>query len=142
MRYGLTIPARPIFADRNGQTKISIFGASTLAPHGTTSRWSYTCPATKKNASQLMSMVLSRETAAAPAALAYGNITLLPNGGGSSVIAYVPMNRNNVGDSEILHLPAGVVILPGDALTGQTTDGSTGGTINWFTANGFIEYDA
>lgn len=134
--------ARPTPSDRLYVNVGALLASNGVAPHATTTRQFYTCPANKKAVLQNTTSQLLRATAAAPVGLWFMQqfITQL-----SAVTCYIFFRSslaNAVGDAIFHAQPTTVTLLPTETLTTQTADASTGGTLNINLAAQIGEYDA
>lgn len=140
MKISLPGQARANALDRN-PTDVNQNYSNTLAPHVTTTRWTYTVPAGRKCLVELVNSRIMRITAAAPAGYADVAISL------GNVLAYLALAELNSGDNAIgvresKYITAQALLLAGDVLQAQTADGSTGGTIGYLASFKGTEFDA
>lgn len=134
--------ARPQFYDRNAVPASAMYSAGGVAPHGTTTRWTYTVPAGKKAWVDAVCAELYRDVAAAAAAIAAVNINYQANGGGGSVLCQAAQSTNAlVQVSEFVFTQFGYMG-PGDIVYATTLDTSTGGSNAYTASIKRTEYDA
>lgn len=115
---------------------------TTVAPHGDTSWFSYTVPAGRKFLLLVARVQLYRSTAGAPNAFAQAYIGLTPSGGLQTNIVNAVLNTNTITAQDRETAPAGIIMSAGDALTLNTNDSSTGGSISYDCHILGIEFDA
>jgi len=142
MRFAHALFTRPDWYDRNPITRINGYLAGGVAPHGTTQRWSYTVPAGKKTLVQVAASNISRTTVAAPAAFARAILQLTPSGGAATELISAINEGNAIGNNQVASNMGTMVLLPGDAITGLTADGSTGGSHAYLVSMEGLEFDA
>lgn len=123
-------------------TKVTgVYSGAAVAPHGLTTRWTYTVPAGRFCIVELMRVFLLRETVAAPAAVAAALVTYTPSGGAAGFICNAQLLDNTVGAKEKENWGSELRLQAGDVLQGQTVDGSTGGTLRLHANFVGTEYD-
>lgn len=134
--------ARPAPIDRNhtNQTKYSNTGA--IAPHGGTTRWTYTVAAGKKATIQDLLSSIIRSSAAAPVGAAFNEYDYTPSGGALAIVSLRYMNTNGVNDNTDIHLTNLGDMDAGDTLAALDADASTGGTVTFVKSAKIFEYDA
>lgn len=132
--------AAPI--DRNPAGQTQRYAASAVAPHGATTRWTYTTPAAKKDRVQELNLAFHRQTVGAPVGEFEANIQYTPNGG----TAVYLLRRRSQDNTTTLYIEAEnatqLDMLVGDNLLCQTADGSTGGTVAYNVSAVVFDYDA
>lgn len=132
--------ARPSWYDRTPTGRGQLYNA-TIAPAGTTVRWTYTVPTAKKALVDVVTMQATRQTAAAPIgeAAALIEVTSLD----ASVARLIQSLFNNtVGAAANGNFAAAIPMQAGETLIGKTYDFSTGGTVNYNVAAHLVEFDA
>lgn len=112
------------------QLRALVYDAINIAPHALTNRWSYTCPPGKRATVKSALAFIFRETAAAPVGVIQANVTLNRGGTVLSVLRS-QLQDNTPGASRSTPLNTPMLMLPGDILTGQTVDTSTGGLVTY-----------
>ncbi len=130
--------ARAYPQDRNPLTINQLYSA-TVAPHGVTTRWTYTVPASRKAQMESVLARILRITAAAPVAYADADVAV---GNVLSYIAIADLMTNNVGDRISVNLGAAAFLQAGEFVVGRTQDASTGGTISYVASLKATEFDA
>ena len=134
--------ARPVPSDRNAINKTQYANNAGIAPHGVTTRWTYTVPANKKATWRSGRAYNVRRTAAAPVGEFYSSLQYTPSGG-SVTVPVVAISSDNTllvyrNDEQFPQ----VDMLSGDALAGVDSDASTGGTADFVVGAIIFEYDA
>lgn len=144
MRTGTTLSARQDWFDRNPTPRIFLYASAFvgIAPAAFTQRWTYTTPAGKKFYVQSTFLTATRVTAAAPVGMCGAELQYTPSGGAATTLLQSLNLQNTIGASQSYSLGAGVVMLAGDTLTGNTFDFSTGGTVAYVATVQGIEFDA
>jgi hypothetical protein len=133
--------SRPNFYDRNPLTPTTTGNQSNLvAPHGNTTRWTYTVPTARKALVGSVHASTNRETVAAPAAAQRSFVQR--NAAPSSFFADAYLLNNTVGAVAQSSVSGGAIILAGDAIAGSDADASTGGTCSFQTDCLVTEFDA
>ena len=142
MRAGTaTAVARPIYYDRAAVPKVLAYNA-TVAPHGQTTRASYTVPTGKKAFIESLFAFIQRASAATAAGNQFGIIGYTPSGGAYADIAAPVVQSNALGTSQALTLTNFGMMVAGDVIFLQTVDNSTGGTGWHLQSCKFNEFDA
>lgn len=108
-----------------------------IAPHGVTNRWTYTVPANTLIQLTTGFICMERVTAAAPVST-YVIQIVGPNG---NAILQERSRKNAVGDHFSQASFFGMFALAGDQVIGQTFDNSTGGTIDYSSGIGIVQFD-
>ncbi|SRR6266849_1198520 len=131
--------ARAAFYDRNPLeiTALGFSGANT-APHGGTTRGTYTVPTARKAQIMFVSKDMSRSAVAAPVGAALFRTVL----GFASGTGALQLEGNVVGSAAHGESGMGSVLLAGKTTSMQTADGSTGGTIDYDGLTDILEFDA
>ena len=143
MRTGQPIISRPAWYDRNPKS-ICVGFSGALAPHSTTIRWTYTCPAGKRAMIELLQCSVRRVTAASMPNDFFSGILFTPIVGdeGIILIAYITSAETAVGAKELNMLGGNLMLQPGDEIKGYTGDFSTGGTVFYVLNYKLTEFDA
>jgi len=142
VRVGFPGGPRLEWYDRNPYHRFQSYMNNNTAPHGVTTRWTYTVPTGKKAFVEGAQTYIHRITAAAPVGLVQVVIYVTPSGGGMSAFLLSQLITNNVGDKDHTEIGGGPVLYPGDAIEGQTSDVSTGGTTNLNITTEITEFNA
>lgn len=134
--------ARPAYYDRNQVERNASYAASGVAPHGKTTRWTYTVPAGRKAFIEVMNATFFRLTAAGAASIVAAEIEEIPNGGVTADIAIPATIDNTIGVQQRVQASSQFAMSAGAQLIGSTVDASTTGSINYNLAFHGNEYDA
>lgn len=133
--------SRPIYTDRNPIVRTQNYTA-TLAPHAFTQRWSYTVPAGKKAFCDFVRLYRRRTGVATTASDDGAEIDYTPSGGAAMAIIY----NVNTDNTNMLVRTEGYsqfgFLGPGDNLQANTSDASTGGSVQFTIGAKIVEYDA
>lgn len=135
---------RALWYDRNPIARLSTYGASGVAPHALTTRWTYTVPTGKKYYCQFSTVAVLRVTAATVAALARAAIEYDLGGAGSTVgsLNVADTFSNAVDGGREFTAGSSGVFVAGDIVRGQTVDNSTDGTMLLRSIMQGIEFNA
>lgn len=140
----ITYPAgtRSNFYDRNAITRNLSYNQSLIGPHALTTRWTYTVPASKKFLVGTMYTSMFRDAGAAPGLVGKATINTQPSGGSS-----LPLIESNTfwAGAQTLNnavTSSGLWLSANDAITGSTSDTSTGGSHYYNVNMAGTEYDA
>ncbi len=131
--------ARPVYYDRNPLTNRISYVAGSVAPHGSTSRATYTVPTGRKAFVSLIQGELLRQTAAAPAGDAQFIVRDLT--GGAHYLTQ-DILTNGVGDKAQAVMGANMTMLAAEVIQILTGDGSIGGTFYYSITAQSVEFDA
>jgi len=142
MRSGQPIISRPAWYDRNPEPGWGVYFAAAVAPHALTTRWSYTVPTGKKTFLEAILCWLMRAGAAATVGRVYALIQYLEGGVSGPYLAYASIRTNSVGDGDSGNLGQSIIMVAGDIIRCQTSDGSTGGAVDYNTGFKATEFDA
>jgi hypothetical protein len=123
--------ARPQFYDRNPAHDILTYEGNGVAPHAATQRDTYTVPTGKKAFIGAAEVEVVRQTAASTAGRATIYIRVTPYGGSGTVLIVVGTWKNAVGDDARLSIGQSICLYAGDVVDIYTSDGSTGGTVDY-----------
>jgi len=140
MRVSSYAVARPAYYDRNSASNTQEYVA-TVAPHAGTNRFSYTVASGKKMQLEFALAAMYRATAAA-AVGQYSAIVFVQVGTNTPRIAYIDSVKNTVDKTEQTTSLGSVTIYAGESLSGYTSDGSTGGTVQYVIQAKATLYDA
>lgn len=142
MRFFQIGQARAAPADRNQITTGATSETLGVAPHATTTRISYTVPAAKKALLTSCGYNLTRATAAAPVGR-WSCIVFITNLLATNLYLLARYSYGNtVGDSIFQDKPITHTLLAGEQIRANTTDASTGGTLDITTFATVQEHDA
>ena len=134
--------ARPVYYDRNSSTFGKSYEASAIAPHATTTRWSYTVPAGKAAYVEACGGMMWRDGIATVASLAQ---TVFNTVTSDTVTATVLQNRTytNTGNDPVMFSLSQLAFLKAADVFGVNTfDGSTGGSFQYGMYAKFTQFDA
>lgn len=112
----------------NPATIAASYGASAVAPHAATSRWTYTVPAAKRGLITILEASVVRDVAPTTAGLANAYIQLTPSGGAATFLLLASNAGGSVNDGRALALGCQLWLEAGDKLEALTSDASTGGS--------------
>ena len=102
MRVGSFAVARPAPADRRGLTTTQSYGPSTVAPHGGTTRYSFTVAAGKQVQVLYTQVYIQRATVATVDGLQRATITVTPSGGTATSVITLPRVTNVADNAQSL----------------------------------------
>lgn len=142
MRLAHLQSSRPPWYDRNSVTYAFSGTALNAAPHGTTSRATYTVPANRKAMLEFTTNYIQRVTAAAPNGTIGAFVNLLPATGGGIFAMQNFLISNTVLQIVTENSEQQAVMIEGDYLSITDYDDSTGGTATIATSVKITEYDA
>ena len=138
MRVSQAPSTRGFWHDRNpSDLQSTQFTGSAVAPHGATTRWTYTVPTARKAYLGSLMLRWRRVTVAAPV----GQITINFRIGGLQR-ALVQNTLNAVDSIEMVPLVLNMSLTAANAIDSLSTDLGTGGTCDIHTALQAVEYDA
>lgn len=137
MRLSSLASARPVYYDRNPVTTYGTYYA-TVAPHGSTTRWTITNSASKKIYIDAGAISIERESAATTSGLIQIVIQSPP---GLSIVSMF-FNNGTYGASNNLSMGGSIYVAPGDTISANTQDNSTGGTVLYSVAAHGVQFDA
>lgn len=121
--------ARPQPWDRSPSVKVSATGIASLAPAGSTQRWSYTVPVNTKSFVSMAQINARVNAVATTGGLFNGWLQYTPNGGTGALILLAQCFNNALNASDDALLASGAVLQAGDQVTDNTSDTSVGGTV-------------
>lgn len=129
-------------ADRASSDSVSVgYVATGVAPHGLTTRISYTVPSNKRAQLGLLDILAQRDTAAAPLGVVDVQYQVRPLGGAAIRIFHERLQTNGVGDTRSKGAGCSLEMQASDILEAQTADASTGGTVTYRVCMYAIEYN-
>jgi len=137
MRFSFLGQTRPDPWDRNPRDANKNFGGTGIAPHGTTARWTYTVPVNKKALVSSLFIKVKRRAAAGPAS--YPAITINLDG---NLYLGVGIFENTVSAKEEASMYGQLYMTAGQVIEMNTSDGSTGGTVDYEGYSVITEFDA
>lgn len=122
---------------------VGVLAANTgpVAPHGSTSRWSFTCPSNKRATVGFAQVWWYRNTAAAPVGEISDKVFYTPSGGTIRVVLEAVSIKNAIGDEAHAEMGAQLTLQSGDVLSGFTYDLGTGGTSTFRVTAQVNQYD-
>jgi len=128
--FGFAGTGRTAPYDRAPASVSKVYSAAGVAPHGETTRFTYTVPAGKL--ALVASVVASavRVTAAAPVGYAFAAVKLNDGTVNAPIVIAAEIGNTVDSDARMNGTPQ-LVALAGTVITGTTADGSTGGTFNY-----------
>lgn len=134
--------ARPYYFDRNQKTQSQVYNVQAVAPHGQTTRFTYTVPVGRKAYIETGLCYIRRAVAATAALFAEGAITQVVDQGGGTYLASARL-VSNVIDRDMQMTANGAGLLnPGNSVSGISSDGSNGGSVDYFLSLKVTEFDA
>lgn len=139
---GLSSIVRPAWYDRNPLSVFKSFNLAAVAPHVNTVRWTYTVPAGRKAMIESVMIETFRDAVAGAAGLFIGFIRYAVGGAGGDAYVVARSNANTLGAESRINESQGGIMFAGDVLTGETVDGSTGGTVLYMVNAKITEFDA
>jgi len=130
------------YYDRIAITIGQLYNANGVAPHGLTTRWIYTVPAGKKALVETSICRILRITAAA--ALSFCDARIITGGltTAQTYSAYALLLNNTINAQITDRSDSPILLLAGQTLSGETNDGSTGGTMNYLVTAKITEFNA
>lgn len=127
--------------DRNATARGRSYSAGAVAPHGSTTRWTYTVPSSKKCLLESAWCLVMRDGAAAPAGRAR-SLVYVDTGDGTSEVGEPQILTNGVGDQQSALVAGQMTLNAGGIVAAVTEDSSTGGTVRFMATAKLTEYDA
>jgi hypothetical protein len=128
---------------RNPSTVVGHFNSGALAPHATTTRWSYTVPPRRRAKVQGAIAAIARNVAAAALGNYAGYVLITrANGGGSFMLVYARTFALTAGTVVSMVQAGEIDLYEGDIMRGDTEDQNAGGTVSYTVSANAIEYDA
>ena len=132
--------ARPAYYDRNAVATYSTYNAGSITPHTYTARWTYTVAAGKKAIMEFATILISTQTVASVNGSREGYLRVTSPS--SATLLYLVHTSNTASSLGFIVYPTQPTFYAADAITGNTFDNSTGGTV-YFDINGkFTAYDS
>lgn len=142
MRVSSYAVARPIYYDRNSSTKGKTYQASAVAPHTTTTRWTYTVPAGKAAYVEALNAMIYRDVAPTVVSLAQSIIYIVSSDAVTSTVLQV---RTYSASTYVFYYgsQSNIALLKaGDQIYANTFDNSTGGAVTYTIDLKLTEFDA
>lgn len=120
--------------DRTPVVVPATFASTGVAPHASTTRTTLTVPSSVKQILTALFMLVHRRTAPGAAAAVSVWTSYTPSGGANINLYWSPENFNPAADvlSQVQNLAPQIPLFPGDVIDQRTSDGSTGGTVDYF----------
>jgi hypothetical protein len=134
--------SRPAWYDRGPLEKGQYYQGVAVAPHGGTTRWTYTVPAARKAYIEACFADIMRITAAGVVSLATATFVCTLNGAQTSVLGSALLFNNTLGTFDKVIVNGTITLLAGSVIAAQTSDASTGGTNNYDVSYKATEFDA
>ena len=142
MRVSSLGVARPVYYDRNATTIGKVYEASTVAPHNTTIRWTYTVASGKAAYVEAANGIMWRDGAATAASLTQ-IIFNVQTSDAATVSVLQNRTYSNTTNSPVTFAASQLAYLKaGDIFFAATYDGSTGGTWTLGAYTKFTQFDA
>lgn len=133
--------ARPSPWDRNPVNRGKNAYAN-VAPHGATTRWTYTCP-TGKKAYLVNAMVgMMRRAVAAPVGVFTVEIDVTCVDATAAQLMVLRSIDNSITKEQNAMIGASAPLVAGELISSFTTDASTGGTVEYISGAWLQEFDA
>ena len=136
MRLGNPSTQRPVYYDRAPLAATVGADSINVAPHGLTTRATYTVPAARKGIVTNVYLQITRQTVAAPKGRPRVNLSIA-----AFTQALLELTENVADKTIALAWTPQYVLLPAQVLNLQTSDDSTGGTLDYETYAGIMEFD-
>lgn len=124
------------YYDRKAVSRGGGWGGAGVAPHGWTTRFTYTCPAQKLAIIEHCAVEWVRFTVATASGYIYNVAGIVPSGGVLQAMARTHGLGPAAGDIRYSVVSPHVLMTAGDEFRIQTADLSTGGTVNY---EGWVE---
>ena len=139
MRVASLGVARPAYYDRNATSVADGYFAD-VGPHANTVRFTRTVAAGKKIIVEFANSTILRTNTAAPV----GSVTAFINVQSTAGLRLTDIytRENTLYFAARNSTPVGVTIYAGESYTGETSDGSTGGTLTYLHQIKGTQYDA
>jgi len=134
--------ARPVYYDRNSATKGRTYGASGIAPHSTTVRWTYTVPAGKAAYVESLNAMVFRDGTATVANIAQMLIYIQTTDTATTIQLQVREYKSTLYIPNITSQSNIAFIKAGDVVYAASADPSTGGTYTYTADMKLTEFDA
>jgi len=142
MRVSSYAVARPAAFDRNPVQTVKNYAAFSLAPAALTVRWTYTVPAGKRALLTSAHIYVQRNSTATSIGQNQYDISIAPLGIGATAIMQFYDSDNTLQRTLSGFMGQGPLLNATDVVTGNTRDGSTGGSNNTSISATFTEFDA
>ena len=121
----------------NFTTSNQSYATSGVAPHGETTRWTYTVPAARIAQVMSINVQIVRDAAATTVGLCYAYIRVAA----ASNIAFPYMKNNTLDAGRSATTGVSAMLTAGQTLVAVDADGSTGGTIAYFEDANIMEWN-
>jgi len=128
------------FYQQNALSRSLVWAAPNTAPHGDTTRGTYTVPENKRAVITCVWLQVRRATVAAPV----GVVRLTLDANINSVYSYfgsVYLTTNLANDLQQLSIPCQIWLGEGDDILIKSSDSSTGGTVSYVSSVEYMEFD-
>jgi hypothetical protein len=113
-----------------------------VAPHGGTTRYSFTVAAGKQVQVLYTQVYIQRATVATVDGLQRATITVTPSGGTATSVITLPRVTNVADNAQSLFVGTSFSLNAADFVEASSFDLATGGTITLFMAMNLLTYDA
>lgn len=135
--------SRQAIWDRNPNTLNpgNQYNAQAVAPHGATTRWTYTVPSNFRTMVSSIFAQFMRITAAAPVGRLSAGVQYTASGGAGEFMLRGVCLTNVIGDKDSQSWHGDMVMLAGDNLLGTTSDAGTGGTVDYTVSWQGVEFN-
>lgn len=127
--------------ERSPTTITRSYSVASVAPHGATSRWTYTVPAGKLALVSALLTHVARDGATSTPGIAQGYIQLVASGGSGVYVLLGSIISGTLGVQDHMALGQSLWLRAGDNMQGVTSDGSTGGTMFYILSMAAIEFN-
>lgn len=141
MRASSFAVARPAEYDRSPGTIRNSYAAGDVAPHATTTRWTYTVSSGKRSRILVGQVMMARQTAGGVAGRTAMRVLVTPSGGSAGAAMHIADYTNAVNSPNVVPYSGGGFLNPGDVASGDTEDTSTGGLVTYSTSMFNTEFD-
>jgi hypothetical protein len=141
MRINNVFSGRPAYYDRNPTLPNQRFGQNAVAPHGLTTRFTYTVPSARKAFLGALYAHVFRVTAGAPVGLVVCTVTHTNGANIANLVDFAFTDNTLLAQRQVAYGSSDVMVA-GDTLVLQTSDGSTGGTVDYRIDSKITEFDA
>ena len=138
--YSRTI--RPFWYDRYPSSPVESYIKFNVAPHGLTSRWTYTVPPGRRAFIEILAVKVLRQTVADTVGIARADILIHITGVPTPRILSAFICTNVAGDTDRGEVGHSVILNAGEWIKGETSDSSIGGTCAYLLTLKVTEFDA
>lgn len=142
MKVGFPGGPRLEWYDRNPQHQLNSYVFLQVAPHATTTRWSYTVPSGKKAFIEFITCMVHKSIVSTSADNAVAQIRITPSGGSATIILITLIRTSAVGSRDRGDIGQGPILLAGDLIEAQTYDINADGNVDYAVVSKITEFDA